>query len=80
MTQSELPKQSLQFDADTLKRLEKSKIKKSIVTLIMQMRSNKAGKVAIMSWDLEEQTRDIAELITISLSQNLEQKFALVVT
>lgn len=80
MSSNDLPKQSLHLDAECLKRIDQSRIRKSIVSLIMMMRTAKARTLSILSWDLEDESRYFGQVLALALSQQLEQKCALVIS
>lgn len=76
----DLPKQSLNLDAECIKRIDQSRIRKSIVPLIMMMRKANARRLSIMSWDLEDESRYFGQVLALALSQQLEQKCALLIS
>lgn len=76
----DLPKQSLHLDAECLKRIDQSRIRKSIVPLILMMRKANARRLSILSWDLEDESRYFGQVLALALSQQLEQKCALLIS
>lgn len=72
----DLPTTSLKLEADSLRAIEDSHVRKFIAPFIVKILEKKVTKLVLLSWNSPESTLSAAKIMASALSQQLDKKCA----